>query len=443
MRICSSNPRPADENLHLRRNSRIRAPYRDSLPDLGGPRVCLWCVANAPSSRDRPAANPATPDAGFSLPSELSDWLSWLEVLSFDVGSFIFPSWTCVGGLTTRLAFNGLWPLVLMIAVASALLAHAAVRKSSLRAAMLRGLEASILISFCVLPSVTRSLFLAFQCESFGFDDIAGEDSKAYLTASLNVECTGDGEHGSIIALAVVFVVLWPVAMPLLYAVLLHRCRHAIVDHQPNALSRATRFLWSECPCMHIEPRTDLHVELTLSDRCTDEDLYCGYEMVVIVQKLVLTNVVLFFNISGGSDQILRLIVGLLVTLLGLTLQLLTQPFRKPSDDALNCVVQLVLVLFFTLGIMVKLCDTGASCTALVGVSSAYDASVVMICAGLLVLLIPIGMFVRQLLFARAVAILRDASTMEPPILLLGKDERYHLFLCAISHDKPFSSATP
>ena len=224
---------------------------------------------------DQPAANPATPTAGFSLPSELSDWLSWLEVLSFDVGSFIFPSWTCVGGLTTRLAFNGLWPLVLMIAVASALLAHAAVRKSSLRAAMLRGLEASILISFCVLPSVTRSLFLAFQCESFGFDDIAGEDStsKSYLTASLNVECTGDGEHGSIISLAVVFVVLWPVAMPLLYAVLLHRCRHAIVDHQPNALSRATRFLWSECPCIHIESRVHLHVELTLSDRCADEDL--------------------------------------------------------------------------------------------------------------------------------------------------------------------------
>ena len=234
----------------------------------------IWAVRVSVygASQTRPAPvtslprDPATPTAGFSLPSELSGWLSWLEVLSFDVGSFIFPSWTCVGGLTTRLAFNGLWPLVLMIAVASALLAHAAVRKSSLRAAMLRGLEASILISFCVLPSVTRSLFLAFQCESFGFDDSAvpPEDFKPYLTASLNVECTGDGEHGSIIALAVVFVVLWPVAMPLLYAALLHRCRHAIVDHQPNALSRATRFLWSECPCIHIESRLHLHVELTL-----------------------------------------------------------------------------------------------------------------------------------------------------------------------------------
>ena len=111
-----------------------------------------------PALVDQPAANPATPTAGFSLPSELSGWLSWLEVLSFDVGSFIFPSWTCVGGLTTRLAFNGLWPLVLMVVVALALLAHAAVRKSSLRAAMLRGLEASIFISFCVLGCSLHSL---------------------------------------------------------------------------------------------------------------------------------------------------------------------------------------------------------------------------------------------------------------------------------------------
>ena len=40
------------------------------------------------------------------------------------------------------------------------------------------------------------------------------------------------------------------------------------------------------------------------------------------------------------------------------------------------------------------------------------------------------GMFARQLLFARAVPVLRDASTMEPPELLLREGERYHLFLC-------------
>ena len=152
--------------------------------------------------------------------------------------------------------------------------------------------------------------------------------------------------------------------------------------------------------------------------------------MIVLCQKLALTNVLLFINISGGSDQIFRLIVGLLIALLGMALQLIAQPFRKGTDNDLACIVQLGLVLFFTFGIMIKLCDTDDNCSELVGVNSAYEVSVVMICLGLLVLLIPIGMLIRQLLSVRAIAILRDANTMEPPILLLGENERYHLFLC-------------
>ena len=65
----------------------------------------------------------ALPCGHSTLPSELSDWLSVLTALSFDIGSFIFPDWKCIGGLTTRLACNGLWPLVLMLAVALALAA--------------------------------------------------------------------------------------------------------------------------------------------------------------------------------------------------------------------------------------------------------------------------------------------------------------------------------
>ena len=61
---------------------------------------------------------------GFSLPEKLSDWLSAFEVLSFDVGGFVVPSWSCVGGLTARLLFNALAPLVLMAALAIVLLAR-------------------------------------------------------------------------------------------------------------------------------------------------------------------------------------------------------------------------------------------------------------------------------------------------------------------------------
>merc|ERR1719424_1484449 len=52
-----------------------------------------------------------------------------------------------------------------------------------------------------------------------------------------------------------------------------------------------------------------------------------------------------------------------------------------------------------------------------------------MICVGLVGVLVPIGMVVHQLIFARPAPILRDARTMEPPKLILGEGERYHLFL--------------
>ena len=139
---------------------------------------------------------------GFELPGDLGGVMAFFDALSFDVGSFIFPSWTCLGGLTARLVFSGLWPLGLMAAVALCLLGLEAARKGSLQRALLRSLEAAIFISFCVLPSVTRSLFLAFKCESFGYDDLASPpESRPYLSASLNVECyspehAADLHHG-------------------------------------------------------------------------------------------------------------------------------------------------------------------------------------------------------------------------------------------------------
>ena len=137
----------------------------------------------------------------------------------------------------------------------------------------------------------------------------------------------------------------------------------------------------------------------------------------------------LFINF-GGNDQLLRPLVGLLIALLDLTLQQQTHPFRKRSDDALSCVVQLMLVLFFILGIVLKLCDTDGSCSSVVGITSPYTVSVLIVCVGLVGVLVPIGMVVHQLFFARPVPILRDARTMEPPKLLLSEGDRYHLFLC-------------
>jgi len=170
--------------------------------------------------------------------------------------------------------------------------------------------------------------------------------------------------------------------------------------------------------------------------------------MVELNTKLWLTNGLLFVNFdSGGNNKLLRLFIGLLISLGALTAQLMLRPFRKKTDDAIASVVRLMVVLFFVLGIMIKLCDKeGASaihnlldakvddsCYHLVGViAGAMTVQFCMLIAALLVVLVPVSMLVRQLFFSKAVPILRLASTGEPPVVLLRKGERYHMFLSHI-----------
>ena len=346
---------------------------------------------------------------GVETPEELSRWLSVFDFLGFDLGVALFPSWACLGDLRWRIAFNALWPLGLMAAVCAALVSRELLMGRSARQSLLSSLRAAIFISFCVIPSVTRSLFLAFQCESFGFDDTTSpSETKSHLTASINVECSSD-EHGRFVALASVFIVIWPVGMPLLYAVLLHRCRRAVREHQPSGLSRATHFLWKEY-----------------------HDAYFWWELVELAKKLVLTNVLLLVDLENGQDKFLRLVFGLMICCIGLTLQLIARPFRRPSDNALSSSTQLMLVMFFITALLAKMCDIDAvvdSCTVLVGIQTAYSIVVVMICSGFVVLFLPLGMLVRQLKAARKIQTLRVASTMQPPELLLSEGHRFHLFL--------------
>jgi hypothetical protein len=362
---------------------------------------------------------------GFSMPEDFTSWATGLDVLSFDLGGFMFPSWSCAGGLITRLVFTGLWPLFLIAAVAMVLVAREVLRQGSLQRALMRGLEVVVFISFIVLPSVTRSLFLAFQCEEFGFNDlVVPPESKSYLSASPNVECYRSPEHAPILTTAWIFIVLWPIGMPVFYGLILHRCRAPIQNRQPSALSRAIRFLWAEY-----------------------DTKYFWYELVVLCQKLVLTNFLLFVNFDrGGENKLLRVAIGLTIALLVLTLQLELQPFRKKSDDAIMAVVQLMLVLFFVLGFLLKLCVTEGpnaihslmasqvkdSCSTLVGMESSLASAVLVLCASFLVLLVPLVMFMRQMFVAHTVPILRVAGTMELPALVLGPGERYHLFLSHI-----------
>ena len=376
---------------------------------------------------------------GISIPAELVQWLSGLEVFSFELGGFLLPSWTCAGSLTTRLLFTALWPLGLILAVTIALISHEALRKGTLRRALTRSVEPAILISFFLLPSVTNTLFLALPCETFHYNDVAkNSTSKMYLSASLDVECSST-DHVRIHTTAWILIVLWPVATPLLYALLLFHCRHAIAKNKPTAISSATRFLWE-----------------------TYDDCFFWWELVELGRRLLLTNFVLFIDLDdGGSDKLLRLFVALLISVCSMVLQLIAQPFRCQMDDAISALVQLALVLFFANGILLKLCkdegsdtvhslvdaqiESSQTCSTMVGLESAYSASVLITILSIVVFLTPFCLF----LYTAAVRIMKERRAAEAvcnAVLKMGRMTRPptcnwklkegHTYLTFLSHCK-------
>jgi hypothetical protein len=109
---------------------------------------------------------------------------------------------------------------------------------------VLSGIPTFILVTFCVLPSVSRSIFETWSCESFGNDDSSG-GTTAYMRTDLSVECGGE-EHSRLASLSWALFVLWPVLMPLSYLGLLYYCRESIQRHKPSYLSSSIRFLYRE-----------------------------------------------------------------------------------------------------------------------------------------------------------------------------------------------------
>ena len=111
-----------------------------------------------------------------------------------------------------------------------------------------RGIGFSIVLSYCVLPSVARAVFQTWSCEAFGVDDETRE-RVSYMRSDLSVTC-GGSEHNELVRLSYALLVIWPIGMPCLYLALLLRARDDIRQRRQSFAAASTRFLWVD-----YEPR--------------------------------------------------------------------------------------------------------------------------------------------------------------------------------------------
>ena len=163
----------------------------------------------------------------------------------------MFIPGSCLGGYHRRLVIGSLWPLALVLLVVVCSVSFDLVRRlwqeghsrirSALQAALGRTLPLVLILTFILVPSTSSRIFSAFQCDSFVYDDASGQ-TREVLRADYSLDCDSD-EYLAVRRDAYVFVGLWPIGVPLLYAVLLGASRRALFANKPTLLSNSIRFI--------------------------------------------------------------------------------------------------------------------------------------------------------------------------------------------------------
>ena len=240
------------------------------------------------------------------LPQSYSDscsWFTWMGELNLD--EYLLPG-QCMGRFADRLLFRAVAPLVLIVAIGLVSMlrgnfafiyvylsgnASAATTRGWLKVALRTSLRFSLFASFCLTPNVSRSIFASFDCVTFELDgsEPGASTRQSFLRNDLTLECYGEAHRSQVLLKAYVFLLIWPIGMPLLYVLVLLPVREDLRKQKQTRMVRATRFLHKEY-----------------------QPLFFWWESLMLVQRLTLSGWVLLLS---PQDDATRIFVGLLVAI--------------------------------------------------------------------------------------------------------------------------------
>ncbi|EOD10874.1 hypothetical protein EMIHUDRAFT_215127 [Emiliania huxleyi CCMP1516] len=356
---------------------------------------------------------------GVRLDEHFTRWLDVLKLFSLDLFDVAIPG-RCIGAMSTRLLVAGLWPYGAVTFVSLAIVAVAAVLNVKQRQAFDRQLLGrllywAILIFYLVLPSVSRSIFSARLCESFGYDDATGQRI-SYLLANPSLTCDAgpawDDETSGLAPYFWAFFALWPVLVPLGFLALLLRVRKPVAAQRATPLSRATSFLWRDYSAGFL-----------------------FWEVLDLVRKIFLTSMVLFIDQEYGSRKLLRTVVAGIVSAMFLTLLALARPYRRSDDLCLACIANLLLTCCFASGVVIQLCDSTAyedMCYDLVGYKTSRGATTFVVVLTAVMLAVSLAVILVSAVSASRAKTMRLVSSKREPMrdgITLADGQEWHLFL--------------
>ena len=213
-----------------------------------------------------------------------------------------FRFWLLVKGWTQLVAI-----LLVSICTTSVHCVRVGWRAKHLYIGFLQSVPFVVLLSYCFVPTVSKTIFDSWRCTAYELDGRYANHTSysSYLSNDLSVQCSEYGynnpEHNAIKTDAIVLMSIWPIGLVIMHAVALQVCRSSLFAREVTPLTRATKFL-----------HRDYKVE------------WFAWELLDINRRTVLIGWVIF--IFDTDREFLRLVVALLVSIASLALLLSSYP---------------------------------------------------------------------------------------------------------------------
>ena len=354
---------------------------------------------------------------GVRLDKRLWEWAGFLRIINFKLTDLLIPG-NCLGSMKDRLIVGAVWPYFVIIAAILGIFVHALVAmgivgiKENVNILFNRTLYVTILILYLVLPSVSNSIFEAIKCEAFRNDEDQGVNS--YLVADWSIKCeSSNAEYSSLKKIFWVLFCFWPILVPCVFSVLLKRIQYKVKANKTSTLSEACRFLWKDY-----------------------EEHVIFWDIIDTLRKVFLTGFIMFVDAEKGSSRVLRLIVATVVSSVYMSILAYARPYKRTDNFHLALISSILLICFFSLGIVIQLCDDDEDlCNRTIGFNfTSLKATVVALILTASMLFVTIISLVIVTINTKNAPTIRLAKTGYEPNLELPKHIDYHAFLSHVWH---------
>ncbi|CAM9881399.1 unnamed protein product [Choristocarpus tenellus] len=258
--------------------------------------------------------------ANVTYPDVYESFLKGVDFINLDLGWIVSVGCIVDTDFHDRMLATTISPLVVTALLAGTyIVAVHRTRNSEDALLKVRHRHASmiLLLTFLVYSPVSSSVFRMFACDPL--------DGKTYLRADYRILCT-DSKHRALPVYAAMMIAVYPVGIPLLYAILLFQCRNILSDDSREGNLR-------------VRPIADLWTPYR------PERFY--YEVVEYFRRIFLTGIVVFIAPNTAA----QIAVTALLAFAFFTVSEVLSPYASKVDTWLSRWGHIVvfLTMFFAL----------------------------------------------------------------------------------------------